>query len=217
MTTVPVPDGDVFDALKRFYERIDAVRAALADPAQTSVRLVVNPERMVIAEARRTYTYLSLFGYRVDAVVVNRLLPDDVADPWFDAWKTTHAAHLAEIEEAFAPLPVLKARLAAQELAGVAALRELGRELFGDADPSVALHEGSVLEVTQREGAWVLALELPFAERDDVALSRKGDELFVTIGGQRRAILLPDSLRRRRVTDAVVQGGRLEVVFGEAT
>ncbi len=79
------------------------------------------------------------------------------------------------------------------------------------------MHEGSVLEVTQREGAWVLALELPFAERDDVALSRKGDELLVTIGGQRRAILLPDSLRRRRVTDAVVHGGRLEVVFGAAT
>jgi arsenite/tail-anchored protein-transporting ATPase len=216
VSSLPVPDGDVFDALKRFYERIDSVRGVLADPAQTSVRLVVNPERMVIAEARRTYTYLSLFGYRVDAVVVNRLLPDDVADPWFDSWKTTHAAHLAEIQEAFAPLPVLKAKLADRELAGVAALRGLGRELFGDEDPSVAMHEGSVLEVTQREGAWVLALELPFAERDDVALSRKGDELLVTIGGQRRAILLPDSLRRRRVIDAVVHGGRLEVVFGAA-
>lgn len=217
VTAMPVPDGDVFDALKRFYDRIDSVRAVLSDPAQTSVRLVVNPERMVIAEARRTYTYLSLFGYRVDAVVVNRLLPDDVSDPWFDRWKATHAAHLAEIGEAFAPLPVLKARLADRELVGVEALRGLGRELFGDEDPSVAMHEGSVLEVTQREGAWVLALELPFAEREDVTLSRKGDELLVTIGGQRRAILLPDSLRRRRVTDAVVHGGRLEVVFGAAT
>lgn len=217
VTAMPVPDGDVFDALKRFYDRIDSVRTVLSDPAQTSVRLVVNPERMVIAEARRTYTYLSLFGYRVDAVVVNRLLPDEVADPWFDRWKATHAAHLAEIGEAFAPLPVLKARLADRELVGVEALRGLGRELFGDDDPSVAMHEGSVLEVTQREGAWVLALELPFAERDDVALSRKGDELLVTIGGQRRAILLPDSLRRRRVTDAVVHGGRLEVVFGAAS
>ena len=86
-TSLPVPDVSVFDALQRFYDRIDAVRKVLNDPTQTTVRLVVNPERMVIAEARRTYTYLSLFGYQVDAVIANRMLPDEITDPWFDAWK----------------------------------------------------------------------------------------------------------------------------------
>ena len=93
----------------RFYDRLDGVKEILADPERTSVRLVVNPERMVIAEARRTYTYLSLFGYRVDAVVANRLLPDEITDPWFEKWKASHAEHLATIDEAFSPLPVLRA------------------------------------------------------------------------------------------------------------
>ena len=214
-TSLPIPDANVFDALQRFYDRIDGVRHVLADPVQTSVRLVVNPERMVIAEARRTYTYLSLFGYRVDAVVANRLLPADVTDPWFDAWKVTQQAHLAEIETAFAPLPVLRAALAPRELIGADALEAFGQELYGELDPSVAMHDGSPMQVSQRDGAWVLVVELPFAEKDQVALSRKGDELLVTIGGHRRAILLPDSLRRRRVVDAVVDRDRLEVVFGE--
>jgi arsenite/tail-anchored protein-transporting ATPase len=214
-TSLPVPDANVFDALQRFYDRIDGVRHVLADPVQTSVRLVVNPERMVIAEARRTYTYLSLFGYRVDAVVANRLLPADVTDPWFDAWKVTQQAHLAEIETAFAPLPVLRAALAPRELIGADALEAFGQELYGELDPSVAMHDGSPMQVSQRDGAWVLVVELPFAEKDQVALSRKGDELLVTIAGHRRAILLPDSLRRRRVVDAVVDRDRLEVVFGE--
>lgn len=214
-TSLPVPDVTVFDALQRFYERIDGVRKVLSDPARTTVRLVVNPERMVIAEARRMYTYLSLFGYRVDAIVANRMLPDDITDPWFDSWKKAHAAHLADIEAAFAPLPVLKVALAQTELTGLDALDGFGRAVYGTADPSVALHEGSPLGVAQRDGAWVLAIELPFADRNDVALSRKGDELLVRIAGHRRAILLPDSLRRRKVVDAVVDEGRLEVVFGE--
>jgi len=214
-TSLPIPDANVFDALQRFYDRIDGVRHVLADPVQTSVRLVVNPERMVIAEARRTYTYLSLFGYRVDAVVANRLLPADVTDPWFDAWKVTQQAHLSEIETAFAPLPVLRAALAPRELIGADALEAFGQELYGELDPSLAMHEGSPMQVSQRDGAWVLVVELPFAEKDQVALSRKGDELLVTIAGHRRAILLPDSLRRRRVVDAVVDRDRLEVVFGE--
>ncbi len=165
-TSLPIPDANVFDALQRFYDRIDGVRHVLADPVQTSVRLVVNPERMVIAEARRTYTYLSLFGYRVDAVVANRMLPPDVTDPWFDEWKVTQQAHLAEIETAFAPLPVLRAALAPRELVGADALEAFGQELYGDRDPSVAMHDGSPMQVSQRDGAWVLVVELPFAEKD---------------------------------------------------
>ena len=115
------------------------------DPERTSVRLVVNPERMVIAEARRTYTYLSLFGYRVDAVVANRLLPDAVADPWFERWKELHTEHLRTIEDGFAPLPVLKVELAPTELVGLDALRGFGDRVYGDLDAASRLHEGQPL------------------------------------------------------------------------
>jgi arsenite-transporting ATPase len=213
LTTLPMAGDDVFAATRRFYDRLDGVRELLTDPARTSVRLVVNPERMVIAEARRTYTYLSLFGYRVDAVVANRLLPDEVSDPWFERWRALHVEHLRTIEEGFAPLPILKVPLAPTELIGLEALRGFGARLYGELDPSASLHEGQPLRVQRRGDRTTLSLDLPFADRDDLELGRRGDELLVRIGPYRRAVLLPDSLRSRPVADASLRKGTLRVVF----
>jgi arsenite-transporting ATPase len=213
VTSLPVAGDDVFAATSRFYERLDGVREILMDPARTSVRLVVNPERIVIAEARRTYTYLSLFGYHVDAVVANRLLPDVVNDPWFDRWREVQAEHLRTIEDGFAPLPVLKVELAPSELVGLDALRGFGDEVYGDMDAASRLHEGQPLRITRRGGRTSLSLELPFADRDDLDLGRRGDELLVRVGPYRRAITLPDSLRKRAVVDASLKQGRLKVTF----
>jgi arsenite-transporting ATPase len=213
VTSLPMAGDGVFDATKRFYDRLDGVRELLMDPARTSVRLVVNPERMVIAEARRTYTYLSLFGYRVDAVVANRLLPDSVSDPWFERWKALHLEHLQAIEEGFAPLPVLKVELAPTELVGLEALRGFGASLYGDLDPAASLHDGQPLRVTRRNGRTTLSLDLPFADRDDLELGRRGDELLVKVGPYRRAVTLPDSLRTKAVHDARLKAGTLRVVF----
>jgi len=167
----------------------------------------------VIAEARRTYTYLSLFGYRVDAVVANRLLPDEVSDPWFERWKALHLEHLRTIEEGFAPLPVLKVHLAPTELVGIEALRDFGGKVYGDLDPASRLHEGQPLKVQSRNGRTTLSLDLPFAERDDLELGRRGDELLVRVGPYRRAVTLPDSLRSRDVVDATLKQGKLRVIF----
>ncbi len=213
VTSLPVAGDEVFSAGRRFYDRLDGVREILSDPRATSVRLVVNPERMVIAEARRTYTYLSLFGYRVDAVIANRLLPDDVTDPWFDRWRKLHEEHLATIEENFAPLPVLKAYLADDELVGLDALRQFGSAIYGDLDAARALHAGEPLKVTHRGNVYALTLELPFAEHDDLEVGRHGGELLVRVGPYRRALLLPDSLRRRDVTGATLRQGKLRVTF----
>ena len=213
VSSLPVAGDDVFAAGHRFYGRIDAVRTLLADSETTAARLVVNPERMVVAEARRTYTYLSLFGYGVDAVIANRLLPEGIVDPWFDRWKTVHAEQLDEIEQAFSPLPVLKAELAEEELLGVDALSAFGRTLYGDEDPARRLHEGTTMRL-ERDGETLrLQLDLPGAERGDVGVGRRGDELMVTVGPYRRAVMLPDSLRRRSVREAGLEAGRLVVTF----
>jgi arsenite-transporting ATPase len=214
VTSMPIAGDDVFSASRRFYDRLDGVKKVLSDPARTSVRLVVNPERMVIAEARRTYTYLSLFGYRVDAVIANRLLPTGVSDPWFAKWRETQSEHLATIEDGFAPLPVLKAELAEQELVGVDRLREFAGTIYGDLDPTAVLHEGEPLRVEQTDDGFELVQELPFADRDDLELGRHGDELLVRIGPYRRAVMLPDSLRRRPVAGATLRGGELRITFG---
>lgn len=213
VSSLPVAGDEVFAAGHRFYDRIDAVRDLLSDGATTTARLVVNPERMVVAEARRTYTYLSLFGYRVDAVVANRLLPDGIVDPWFDRWKAVHAEQLEEIERAFAPLPILRAELADEELLGVDALTAFGRSLYDEDDPAELLHEGAPMHL-HRDGETVrLLLELPGAERGEVSVGRRGDELMVTVGPYRRAVMLPDSLRRRGVRKADLEDGRLMIIF----
>ncbi|MCU1356270.1 MAG: Arsenical pump-driving ATPase [Acidimicrobiales bacterium] len=210
---LPTPGDDVFGSASRFYARLDGVRELLTDTETTSVRLVVNPERLVVAEARRTHTYLSLFGYRVDAVVANRLLPEAVTDPWFAAWRERHAEHLGSIEEGFAPLPILRAELAADELVGLDALRGFADGLYGDLDPAAVLHPGEPMEVTRKGTGYELTIELPFADKDELELGRRDDELLIRVGSHRRALLLPDSLRRRPVGAASLRDGRLRVTF----
>jgi arsenite-transporting ATPase len=213
LTSLPLPDEPVYAAVKRFYDRLSGVRGVLGDPETTSVRLVVNPEKMVIAEARRTFTYLNLFGYRVDAVIANRLLPPGVTDPYFVRWKQLQARHLATIDESFAPLPILRAELRDQEITGEGLLAELGTEIYGTRDPAEVLYRDDPMAVTKRGAAYVLTLTLPFTDRDDLELSAKNDELFVRVGPYRRTIILPKTLSSRVVTSAKLNDNRLEVTF----
>jgi arsenite-transporting ATPase len=213
LSSMPVAGDDVFRTTSRFYDRLDGVKAILTDPEHASIRLVVNPEKMVIAEARRTYTYLSLFGYRVDAVVANRLLPDDITDPWFDRWKQAQTEQMQVIEEGFAPLPVLRSELLATEPIGCDRLAALAAALYADTEPTEVLHHGEPLRITKDDTGYELSLELPFADHDDLDVGRHGDELLVRIGPYRRAIALPDSLRRRSVVGARFRDGVLRVAF----
>ncbi len=172
---------------------------------------------MVIAEARRTYTYLALFGYAVDAVIVNRVLPDEVTDPWFDRWKAVQAEHLATIDEGFAPLPVLRAHLADAEVVGLEALTTLAAELYGSRAPAERLHPGQPLRFERVDGRRAILLDLPFAEKGEVDVGRRGGELIVTLGPYRRVMTLPDSLIDRPVREAKLRDGTLTVVFGDPT
>jgi arsenite/tail-anchored protein-transporting ATPase len=217
VSTVPVAGDDVFAATQRLYDRLDGVRDLLTDGRRTSVRLVVNPERVVVAEARRTYTYLSLFGYHVDAVVANRLLPVDVCDPWFADWKAAQADQLAEIERSFAPAPVLRVPLQPVEPVGLEALRRLAEALYDDEDPTARFGDHEPMRVRRRpDQGMVLDIDLPFAGHDDLELGRTDDELLVRVGSYRRAIVLPDTLRRRDVSGAELRDGRLSVTFADA-
>jgi arsenite-transporting ATPase len=213
MTNFPLPDQGVYEAVLRFYNKLDGVRDVLTDPLTTSVRLVVNPERMVIAEAKRTFTYLNLFGYRVDAVVVNRLLPDEVSDPYFDRWKQIQSEHMREIRDAFGPLPLLTSSLRDGEPVGSRLLEVMGNSLYGDYDAAGVLHADDPMVVARRGDDYVLSLSLPFARRDELVLSRKEGELFVRVGPYRRTIMLPRTLCTREVASATLEGQRVEVVF----
>jgi arsenite/tail-anchored protein-transporting ATPase len=210
---VPIAADGVFDAVRRFYDRLDGVRELLTDGDITSARLVVNPERLVVAEARRTFTYLSLFGYHVDAVIANRILPPELDHPWLTQWRATQSAHLDVIADAFVPLPLLAAELANEEVVGMPALSIFAKNLYGDIDVAARLSRTEPFQVDASGDALLLSVQLPFTERDDVRLGRTGDELVLTVGPHRRALVLPDSLVRREVAGARFVDDRLVVEF----
>ena len=217
LTSLPVADDAVFTAGQRLYDSLDSVRRILADPKITSARLVMNPEAMVIAEARRTYTYLSLFGYQVDAVIVNRMLPELALDPWFEKWREQQQIHLQTIEQSFGALPVFRAEHVGGEVVGLEALASFADGLWGQADPSARLVAGRPLRVDRQGDDFVLSLELPFADSSDLDLTRAGGELFISIGPHRRNLTLPDSLSRREISSAALQDGCLAIKFVDAT
>ncbi|HVR34150.1 MAG TPA: ArsA family ATPase [Acidimicrobiia bacterium] len=214
MTDLPVPDDSVFEAAQTVFDGIEQVKELLADPKVTSARLVVNPEKMVIDEARRTYTYLGLFGYGVDGVIVNRVLPEVVNDPYFAKWRKIQAGHLATVDSAFAEVTRLRLRLFDDEMVGVSRLRDMALELYGDIDPIADFEAVSPFHLREEGDEVVVEMDVPFASKDELDVIRRGTELAITIGPYRRSLVLPDSLQRRPVTSASLVAGRLRICFG---
>ena len=213
LTDLPVPEDSVFQAAQSVFEGVEKVKALLADPSVTSARLVVNPEKMVIDEARRTFTYLALFGYGVDGVVVNRVLPDVVSDPYFDRWRSIQKGHLEAIDSGFADVPRLRLRLFDDEMVGLDRLRIMASELYGDSDPVTDFSGKSPFKVTEKGSEVTLEMKVPFVARGDVDVFRHGSELYLQVGPYRRSFVLPDTLRRRQVTRAKLERGVLRVHF----
>ncbi|WP_193609328.1 TRC40/GET3/ArsA family transport-energizing ATPase [Nocardioides lijunqiniae] len=211
---VPMPGDGLFDAVERLHAELDEVHTLLSGP-DASVRLVLTPEAVVLAEARRSYTSLSLFGYRVDGVVANRVFPAEGADDWRAGWVVAQDAVLAEVDQSFAGLPVWRSEYRPSEPVGVDALRTLAAEVYAGADP-LAVPTGSGPFRVERTGSGaVLHLSLPFVTRAEVGLARNGDELVVTVGSYRRLLTLPAGLARLRVAGARVDEGELRVRFAD--
>jgi arsenite/tail-anchored protein-transporting ATPase len=189
---IPLPTEQVYDSVERLFAQLDKLHGMLIDPRMTTIRLVLNPEKMVISEAERTSTYFHLFGYPMDLVVANRILPDEVTDPYFAAWKDTQARYMHRVEEGFSPVPIKRAPLFEDEVVGLDALGRMATALFGEEDPTQIYYTGrpQVLHAMP-EGGYRLTIPLPFATRGDVTLRQSGDELFVHVGAHRRHIILP--------------------------
>jgi arsenite-transporting ATPase len=211
---IPLPDAAVFrDAEALLFRRLARMRR-LVTAKSTSVRLVVTPERMVIDEALRAHTDLALFEVPCDAVVMNRVLPDEAArEPFFRDWSRVQGERVAEVEERFAPLPVLRAPLREDEVVGVLRLAEHGAELFGARDPAGVLSEGSRLRFAAEAGGFRLELPLPHAEAGAIDVAKREGALFVSSGGMRRTVPLPRPLARAALASAKLAAGMLVVHF----
>jgi arsenite-transporting ATPase len=213
-----MPDDDAWAEVTSLFDTLDKVRDLLADPKVSSIRLVVNPERMVIKETQRTYTYLNLYGYATDAIICNRIIPDEVVDPYFAMWKTNQQQNIKFIDEAFGGLPLLKAPMFGGEVGGRETLTRLADALYGDRNPAEQMFSGSThrIEKDEQAGAYTLMVPLPFADKNDMDLYRSRDELTLRVGPYRRNIVLPYALWDLEIADARFEESTLCIRFSNS-
>jgi arsenite-transporting ATPase len=209
---VTLPGEAVIEDVERLVRNLIAMNEILRDHARVSVRLVMTPDRLVIDEARRTFTYLNLYGYLTDAVVVNRVFPEEVG-AYFGGWRERQQRHLADVEAAFAPVPVLRASYFEEEVVGAGMLDRLGEAAFADRDAAAMLHQRLTQELEVTDGAARLRLDLPFADKGDISLKKIGLELVVRVDGHKRTLILPPALGDFRPAGATFEDGSLEVTF----
>ncbi len=213
LANIPIPEEKVFDSVENLYQQLCEIRSILSNPEIVSMRLVVNPEKMVIKEAQRTLTYLNLYGYFTDMVVCNRLIPDKVDDRYFDSWKVNQSNYYQMIEERFAPIPIKNIPLFDQEVVGIPMLKQMGEALFAAEDPTKFFFHNQIQEITKEDKSYILTLPLPFVTKEEISLVRNVDELIVQAGKQRRNILLPYILNGLTIEGAKYEEGRLKITF----
>jgi arsenite/tail-anchored protein-transporting ATPase len=209
---VPMPRDDVFLAAERLLNRLQKLHGLLADPEQSTVRVVLALEKLSIAESQRSFTYFHLFGYPSDLVVANRVLPENVGG-YFAEMRTIQQRYLPMVEQEFGPVPVRTVPFFDREMVGVERLREVGHALFGDGDPTEILYRGRPYEVLRDDGTYTLKLELPFASREEVRLTRTREELVLHVGSWRRTLVLPRVLLDAKTGGAKMDGTTLRIQF----
>ena len=214
VSDLPMPEEDFFNAVESLVRDLSRLEGLLTDRDISSVRVVVNPEKMVIKEAQRAFTYLNLYNLPVDAVVSNRRLPVEVTDPYFQQWQVRQAHYARVIEDSFAPLPIFSAPLMDSEVVGYEMLERLGRVIYGEDDPTRIYYRGKAQKLTKNGDGYILMLPLPLVKKGDIDLHRGSyDELIVHIGGWKRHINLPSSLKGKQVVGARYREDQLEIRF----
>ncbi len=210
---IPLPGEDYFDAIERLFERLHGVDALLTDPEKTTVRLVTNPEKIVLKETQRAFMYFSLYKMNIDAIIMNRVLPDALNEPYFQNWQKSQKRYVKEAEAYFQPVPLLPVNLFQSEVLGFDKLKALGEQIYGSRDPLDRFFDGRPFEFSKTGGKYQLKMKLPFIEKRDVALHKVADELIVRIGAFKRSVILPRQVAAMDSLRATLEGQHLWVHF----
>lgn len=217
ITNMPLPTKGVFNAISELYDELNKIHGLLTDAKQSSIRLVVNPEKMVIKEAQRTLTYLNLFGYYTDVIVCNRIIPEKVSDNYFKSWKESQKKYRRMIKEGFSPLPILNMPLMDQEVVGIPMLERMAKAIYGQKDPTEVFYHGRVQEIDKENGNYVMSLNLPFTSKEKISLKHNRDELDIQVASYRRNIILPRVLRGLEIDGARFEDTTLKITFKQDT
>ncbi|WP_127487114.1 ArsA family ATPase [Paenibacillus ehimensis] len=210
-----LPDDNVMNSIESLARELELLQSLILDSETTSIRMVINPEKMVISEARRAFTYLNLFGFNTDAVVVNRVLPEEAGTGYWAGWRAAQDKYEEEIRDCFSPLPIFRIPLMKSEVHGLPLLAQMGEAAFGGRNVSEVLHLGKVQEIRKEDDVYFLDLMLPFVDKSDLSLSQKGDELTVQAGPYKRKVVLPRILLGRPIAGARFTEQKLAIRFGE--
>jgi arsenite-transporting ATPase len=213
VSDMPLPEEKTYDAIEILFEKLDAIRQVFADPKVTSIRLVMNLENMVIKETQRAYTYLNLYGYPVDSLIINRTMPEELDHPYFKKWRKKQKKYRKDIDDMFSPLPMFDAPLFSEEIQGLKALDKFSTELFDHIDPTKIFYSEKQYKVVKNNDNFEMHIKLPFVTKKEVELFQVGDELTIHIENQRRNIFLPNFLAKLSVKKANFDGDVLKVVF----
>ena len=213
--SIPIPEDLVFASAQKLFNDTEKLKALLTEPQTTSVRLVLNPEKIVVDETQRAYTYLNLFGYAVDCVIANRILPDAVVDSYFKNWHKTQHKYLEKITASFSPLPILHSELMRSEIVGAAALLRLAKSIYGKDDPTRIYYEGTPQTITRQGRDYVLHLRLPFARKADLEVFKNEEQLIIRVGSYRRDLFLPGALALLTIKKASFEAGELRIIFAK--
>lgn len=211
---LPMPSDSVMDEVDKIYNQLDEMKKVLSDREITSIRIVVNPEKMVIKEAQRSFTYLNIYDFNVDAVVVNRVIPDNVKDDYFSVWKDIHRKYRETIIDSFSPLPIYYAPLFEQEVLGLDMLKRMADEAFKDDNPVEIKYSKRTQIVSKEEDEYIFSIYMPFTNKKDLTLNQKGDELIIKAGNVKRNIILPRTLLNFSIRGARFEDEVLKIRFG---
>lgn len=210
---VPLPGNDYFDALEKLFNRLKGVDRILTDPLCTTVRLVTNPEKIVLKETQRAYMYFSLYRMLIDGIIMNRIFPEGLKDDYFSDWKKSQGTHRKKAEEYFSPIPIFNIPLFRGEILGYDQLREMGDRLYAGKDPLERFYTGEPFRLFKADGDYRLQIKLPFISREDIHLNTLPEELIVRIGTYRRHIPLPRSVAAAKSVKAKLEGETLNITF----
>lgn len=216
VSNVPLPRDTYFQNIQDLFDKLEGIDGVLTDPKITTVRLVTNPEKIVIKETQRAFMYFCLYGLCIDAVIINRIFPEGVDADYFQLWKQTQRHYIQEASHYFSDVPIWKVNLFSDEIIGKAGLQQLADSLYTDINPAERFSERRPYQFQERNGIYQLTMRLPFLTKKDIELTKHGDELIVTIGGFKRHVALPRSLANRRTTGAKLSGEQLVITFETA-
>ncbi|MDD3581683.1 MAG: TRC40/GET3/ArsA family transport-energizing ATPase [Desulfobacca sp.] len=214
LTSLPLPEDEYFAALQRLFDRLEGVDRMLSDPGVTTVRLVTNPEKVVLKETQRAFMYFCLYQMVIDAVIINRIFPPAVADQFFHHWKQSQEEYLELAHNRFAPVPIFPVEFFQREVVGLESLTHLSQAIYGDIHPEDILYQESPYRFDKSNGIYTLSVRLPFIGAADVALGKSGEELIIRVGGFKRHVLLPRNMAGLEPQGAKFDGDYLNVRFG---